>query len=77
MDEQPARRLRGEVSVLRSCDAAVASGMYFQPGVPLHETPHRASLYTNGMRLRPRAGAARGWATSWVDKTLDDLDPAA
>jgi hypothetical protein len=51
--------------------------MYFQPGVPLHETPHRASLYTNGMRLRPRAGAARGWATSWVDKTLDDLDPAA
>ena len=29
----------------------IASGMYFRPGVPLHETLHRATLYSNMSRL--------------------------
>ena len=32
----------------------IASGMYFRP-VPLHETVHRATLYTNAERLEPDA----------------------
>jgi hypothetical protein len=29
----------------------IASGMYFRPGVPLHETLHRFTVYTNGLRI--------------------------
>lgn len=29
----------------------IASGMYFRSGVPLHETLHRATVYTNALRL--------------------------
>lgn len=29
----------------------IASGMYFRPGVPVNETLHRATVYTNGFRV--------------------------
>jgi hypothetical protein len=29
----------------------IASGMYFRPGVPLYETLHRFTVYTNGYRI--------------------------
>ena len=29
----------------------IASGMYFRSGVPLHETLHRATVYSNGLHL--------------------------
>lgn len=29
----------------------IASGKYFRPGVPLHETLHRFTVYTNGSRI--------------------------
>lgn len=29
----------------------IASGMYFRPGVPLHETLHRFTVYSNGLRI--------------------------
>lgn len=31
----------------------IASGMYFRSGVPLHETLHRFTVYTNGLRVDP------------------------
>lgn len=31
----------------------IASGMYWRPGVPVRETVHRATLYTNAWRLTP------------------------